>query len=574
MATVNGEEPQTNGHTSGHTTPRTPKRGQSLSLTEYASNPTPPSERVRSEALSHVPDEYLLPNGYPDYLRLILTSRVYDVVDETPLSHAINLSNRLECKVLLKREDLLPVFSFKLRGAYNKMAHLSPEASWKGVIACSAGNHAQGVAFSARKLKIPATIVMPSGTPAIKHMNVSRLGGTVVLHGPDFDSAKSECHRLEKLHGLTNIAPFDDPYVIAGQGTIGMELLRQTTLRHLKAIFCCVGGGGLIAGIGVYVKRIAPDVKIIGVEATDANAMAQSIDQGRRVLLSEVGLFADGAAVKTVGEETFRLCQEVVDEVVQVSTDEICAAIKDVFEDTRSVLEPAGALSLAGLKKWVGQNPSTNPKRELVAVASGANMNFDRLRFVAERAALGEQKEALLAVTIPERPGSFAQLVEAVLPQAVTEFNYRYSTAEPTRAHVMMGISVASASTRTSELQSLFTRLSTEGMHAIDVSNDELAKTHIRYLVGGRSSVSDERLYMFEFPERPGALFKFLRTLRPGQNISLFHYRNYGGDVGRILAGIQCPEAQRGELEAFLKDIGYPFKECTENETYRMFLRE
>ena len=574
MATANGEEPQTNGYASGYTTPLTPKRGQSLSLTEYAANPTPPSERIRSEALSQIPDDFLLPNGYPDYLRLILTSRVYDVVTETPLSHAINLSNRLECKVLLKREDLLPVFSFKLRGAYNKMAHLPPEARWKGVIACSAGNHAQGVAFSARKLKIPATIVMPSGTPAIKHMNVSRLGGAVVLHGADFDSAKAEAHRLEKLHGLTNIPPFDDPYVIAGQGTIGMELLRQTTLRNLTAIFCCVGGGGLIAGTGVYVKRIAPHVKIIGVEAADANAMVQSRREGRRVVLSEVGLFADGAAVKTVGEENFRVCQEVVDNVIQVSTDEICAAIKDVFEDTRSILEPAGALALAGLKKWVSENPSEDPNRELVAVASGANMNFDRLRFVAERATLGEQKEALLAVTIPERPGSFAQLVEAVLPQAVTEFNYRYSTTDPTRARVMMGISVTSASTRASELQSLFTRLSTEGMTAVDVSDDELAKTHIRYLVGGRSSVSDERLYMFEFPERPGALFKFLRTLRPGQNISLFHYRNYGGDVGRILAGLQCPDAQRDELEAFLKDIGYPFKECSENETYKMFLRE
>ncbi|OAP61785.1 threonine ammonia-lyase, biosynthetic [Fonsecaea erecta] len=557
-------------HVNGTTTPSTPKRS-GLALTEYTAMPTPPSERADIPTYD-VPRDFLLPTGYPDYLRLILTSRVYDVVSESPLSHAVNLSNRLECKVLLKREDLLPVFSFKLRGAYNKMAHLPPKISWKGVIACSAGNHAQGVAYSARHLKIPATIVMPQGTPAIKHMNVSRMGGNVVLHGPDFDSAKDHCHSLEKQYGLTNIPPFDDPYVIAGQGTIGMELLRQTSLQKLKAIFCCVGGGGLIAGIGVYVKRIAPQVKIIGVEASDANALVESRKVGKRVLLREVGLFADGAAVKTVGEETFRLCQEVVDEVIEVSTDEICAAIKDVFEDTRSILEPAGALSLAGLKKWVAQNPDTDTSRELVAVASGANMNFDRLRFVAERATLGEQKEALLTVTIPERPGSFAQLVEAVLPQAVTEFGYRYSNTD--KAHVMMGITVSSAGARARELDSLFSRLAAEGMTAKDLSEDELAKTHLRYLVGGRSGVKDERLYMFEFPERPGALFKFLRTLRPGQSITLFHYRNYGGDVGKILAGIQCPEHERDQLEEFLKDIGYPFTECTDNPTYKMFLRD
>jgi threonine dehydratase len=544
-------------------------------MTEYAANPTPPSERVaRPAALADIPEDYILPNGYPDYLRLILTSRVYDVVTETPVSHAINLSNRLECRVLLKREDLLPVFSFKLRGAYNKMAHLNSSQRWKGVIACSAGNHAQGVAYSARHLKIPATIVMPSGTPAIKHKNVSRLGGAVVLHGQDFDAAKEECHRLEKLHDLTNIAPFDDPYVIAGQGTIGLELLRQTSLRKLEAIFCCVGGGGLIAGIGVYVKRIAPHVKIIGVEATDANAMAKSLRLGKRVLLHEVGLFADGAAVKSVGEETFRLCMEVVDEVITVGTDEICAAIQDVFEDTRSIVEPAGALALAGLKVWASQQPSPDPKRELVAITSGANMNFDRLRFVAERAALGEQKEALLTVTIPERPGSFAQLVESVLPQAVTEFSYRYSSTSPQQAHILMGISVTGSASRKAELESLFSRLSSEGMTATDISDDELAKTHIRYLCGGRSNVADEKLYTFEFPERPGALAKFLTTMRPGQNISLFHYRNYGGDVGRVLAGIQCPESEKSQLEGFLKELGYPFKEVSDSLTYKMFLRE
>ena len=435
----------------------------------------------------------------------------------------------------------------------------------------STGNHAQGVAYSARLLKIPATIVMPSATPSIKHLNVSRLGGCVILHGEDFDSAKAEAHRLEKLHGLTNIPPFDDPYVIAGQGTIGMEILRQTNLQDLEAVFTCVGGGGLIAGLGVYIKRIAPHVKIIGVETFDANAMVQSLKTKERIVLKDVGLFADGAAVKTVGEETFRLCLEVVDEIIEVTTDETCAAIKDVFEDTRSIVEPAGALALAGLKKYVAKNPSPNPSRGLVAIASGANMNFDRLRFVAERAALGEKKEALLSVIIPERPGAFAELVKAVLPQAVTEFSYRYAGEHS--ANILMGISV-NATARTSELANLFYRLGKNRMTATDLSDDELAKSHIRYLVGGRSRVKDERLYMFEFPERPGALVKFLTTLRPDQNISLFHYRNHGGDVGKVLAGIQCPDAAKSELEGFLLKLGYPFSECTESPTYKMFLRD
>lgn len=443
--------------------------------------------------------------------------------------------------MLLKREDLLPVFSFKLRGAYNKMAHLSDKERWKGVVACSAGNHAQGVAYSARKLKIPATITMPTGTPAIKHANVSRMGGNVVLIGEDFDAAKAECNRLAETHGLINIPPFDDPYVIAGQGTIGMEIVRQADLSRLKAIFCCVGGGGLIAGIGVYIKRVAPHVKVIGVETYDANALVQSLKLGKRVTLNEVGLFADGAAVKVVGEETFRICQEVVDEVIQVDTDEICAAIKDVFEDTRSILEPAGALSLAGLKKWATLQPSQDTKRQLVAIASGANMNFDRLRFVAERAALGEGKEALLSVTIPEQPGAFAKLISTVSPMAVTEFSYRYATSGA--ANVLIGISVA-ASTRTRDLANLLLRLEQDRMTAVDVSGDELTKSHIRYLNGGRSSAKDERVFTFEFPERSGALHKFLTTLQPGFNISLFHYRNYGGDIGKVLAGIQCPPGE------------------------------
>lgn len=412
---------------------------------------------------------------------------------------------------------------------------------------------------------------MPSGTPAIKHLNVSRLGGSVILHGDDFDAAKSEAQRMEKLYGLTNIAPFDDPYVIAGQGTIGMELLRQTNLSELEAVFCCVGGGGLIAGVGTYIKRIAPHVKIIGVEAFDANAMVQSLKAGKRVVLDEVGLFADGAAVKNVGEETFRLCSEVVDNIIEVSTDEICAAIKDVFEDTRSIVEPAGALGLAGLKKYVAANPSPDPNRTLIAIASGANMNFDRLRFVAERAALGEQKEVLLSVTIPEKPGAFTELIKAVLPHAVTEYAYRYSNHNS--ASILMGISV-NAHSRQKDLADLIHRLGQRDMIATDLSGDELAKSHIRYLVGGRSDVADERLYMFEFPERPGALVKFLTTLRPGQNISLFHYRNHGGDVGKVLAGIQCPLAGKEELEGYLVKLGYPFSDITDSPTYKMFLRQ
>ena len=411
---------------------------------------------------------------------------------------------------------------------------------------------------------------MPLGTPPIKHKNVALLGGSVKLHGLDFDAAKDEAQRLQKMHGLTNIPPFDDPYVIAGQGTIGKELLDQTDLQNLKAIFCCVGGGGLIAGIGVYIKRMAPHVKIVGVEAYDANAMARSIKLRKRVVLDEVGLFADGAAVKTVGEETFRICMDVVDEIIEVSTDETCAAIKDVHEETRSIVEPAGALAVAGLKKYVAKYPSADPKRTFVALASGANMNFDRLRFVAERASLGEQKEVLLGVKIPERPGTFAELIRTVLPHAVTEYSYRY--ADDQTANVLMGISV-NASTRTQDLADLIHRLDQQGMTATDLSGDELVKSHIRYLVGGRSSVADERLYMFEFPERPGALVKFLTTLRPGQNISLFHYRNHGGDVGKVLAGIQCPAEAKGELEGYLVKLGYPFSDVSDSPSYKTFLR-
>lgn len=411
---------------------------------------------------------------------------------------------------------------------------------------------------------------MPSGTPAIKHKNVARLGGAVVLHGDDFDAAKEEAGRLEKVNNLSMIPPFDDPYVIAGQGTTGMEILRQTDLRKLEAIFCCIGGGGLITGIGVYVKRLAPHVKIIGVETHDANAMTQSLEKGERVMLKEVGLFADGAAVKQVGEETFRLAREVVDEVIQVSTDEACAAIKDIFEDTRSVVEPAGALALAGIKKYVEQYPSADPNRELVAVTSGANMNFGRLSFVADRADMGEKKEALLSVTIPETPGAFAKLTEAIQPRVITGFSYRHSGSD--KADILMSVSANPASDPNDF--PVVDHLNSQDMNATDVTDDELAKTHIRYLVGGRSdSVAHERLFMFEFPERPGALARFLTTLRPNQNISLFHYRNQGGDVAKILAGIQCSETDTDDLDAFLNDLGYPYKDCTNSPIYRTFMR-
>jgi threonine dehydratase len=412
---------------------------------------------------------------------------------------------------------------------------------------------------------------MPTGTPAIKHTNVSRLGGHVVLYGDDFDASKEEAGRLAISHGLTQIPPFDDPYVIAGQGTIGMEILRQTNLSDLEAIFCCIGGGGLIAGIGVYVKRIAPRVKIIGVESYDANAMVQSLKLGKRVVLPEVGLFADGAAVKTVGQETFRLCADVVDDVIQVTTDETCAAIKDVFEDTRSILEPAGALALAGLKKYVAQQPADRKGKRLVAIASGANMNFDRLRFVAERAALGERKEALLSVTIPEKPRSFAKLVDLINPFHITEFCYRHSSSDV--ANIFIGIELPST-TRDTDLADLLARFESERMHGTDLSGDELTKSHLRYLVGGRSVVPDERLFSFEFPERGGALYKFLTTLQPEFNISLFHYRNYGGDVGKVLAAIQCPAGEEPTLSEFLKKLGYPYKEETDSVVYKTFLRQ
>ncbi|KAG0356824.1 hypothetical protein BGZ54_000582, partial [Gamsiella multidivaricata] len=462
-----------------------------------------------------------LASDQPDYLRLILTARCYEILKQSPLTHAVNLSNRTQNNIYLKREDMQDVFSFKIRGAYNNMAHLSEEEKRRGVIACSAGNHAQGVALAAKMMGVKATIVMPTPTPEIKSRNVSRLGSTVILHGKNFDEAKAECERLTQLQNYTNIPPFDDPYVIAGQGTIGAEILRQHNLDEIDAIFCCVGGGGLIAGVAAYVKRVAPHIKIVGCETVDANAMTQSLRAGKRVALTDVGLFADGAAVKVVGEEPFRLCQSFVDEMIEVTNDEICAAIKDIFEDTRSIVEPAGALAVAGCKKYLREHNLTN--KTCVAVASGANMNFERLRFVAERALLGEQKEALLSVVIPEQPGAFLKLYKRIHPLMVTEFSYRY--APNRKAQIYMSFLCQD---RRKEVPQIMENISKEDMQAWDISEDEMAKSHARYMIGGRSAAANERMFRFEFPERPGALLEFLEGLRAGWNVSLFHYRNHG----------------------------------------------
>ncbi|KAI8323011.1 threonine dehydratase I [Martensiomyces pterosporus] len=513
---------------------------------------------------------------HPDYLQMILNSYVYDVATETPLSHAVNLSSRCSNEIYLKREDLQPVFSFKIRGAYNKISHLTEEEKARGIIACSAGNHAQGVAMSAKYLGIRATIVMPILTPAIKWKNVERLGAEVVLYGAGFDEAKAECSRLEKLHGFTNIPPFDDPYVIAGQGTIGMEILRQKRPTDIDAIFVAVGGGGLIAGIAAYVKRVWPAIKIIGVETVDSCAMAQSLKEGRRKVLPEVGLFADGTAVCQVGRECFRVARELVDDMVLVTNDEVCAAIKDVFEDTRSVLEPSGALATAGLKKYARVNSLHG--KTLVAVTSGANMNFDRLRFVAERAALGEQKEVLMSVIIPERPGSYIKLHDVIYPRAITEFSYRYG--DPEKAHMFMSFEVKD---RDREVPEIIKQLATLDMQAIDLTDNEMAKSHARYIVGGRSSIPNEYMLRFEFPERHGALKKFLYGLKFNWNISLFQYRNFGQDVAKVLVGVQVPPSEedadlkQGEiprsLQQFLDELDYRYVNETSNPVFQQFMR-
>jgi threonine dehydratase len=499
-----------------------------------------------------------------NYLEKILTAKVYDVAIESPLDPAPAISRRMGNQILLKREDKQPVFSFKLRGAYNKMAHLKPEELARGVICASAGNHAQGVALAAQKLGATATIVMPVTTPRIKVAAVAARGAKVELHGDSYHEAALHAKALAKKHKLTFVHPYDDPLVIAGQGTIGLEILRQHP-RPIDAIFVPVGGGGLIAGIAAYVKRISPKTKIIGVEPVDSNAMQVSLKAGRRVTLPHVNIFADGVAVKQVGKETFRLCQELVDEMVLVSTDEICAAIKDIFEDTRSVVEPAGGLSLAGAKRWIERRGVKG--KTFVTIACGANMNFDRLRFVAERAELGEHREAVLAVTIAERPGSFRQLCGLLGKRSVTEFNYRFAPGR--EAHVFLGVSVSGRE----ETQRLVAQLDRHDMKAVDLSDNELAKLHVRHLVGGRTPQSGaEMLYRFEFPERPGALMNFLNHMGSGWNITLFHYRNHGADVGRVLVGLQVPEGERGAFRRFLRELGYDYTDESRNPAYRLFL--
>ena len=499
------------------------------------------------------------------YIERILKARVYDVAIESPLEEAPRLSRRLGNRVLLKREDLQPVFSFKLRGAYNRIAHLSDAAAKRGVVCASAGNHAQGVALAARRRGISAVIVMPRTTPQIKVQAVIDLGGEVVLHGDDYDTALDRALELARERSLVFVHPFDDPDVIAGQGTIGMELLRQTG-GNLDAIFVPVGGGGLIAGISVYVKYLYPNIRVIGVEPEDAAGMYESLKSGRRVTLDRVGIFADGVAVKRVGEETFSLCRDHVDEIVLLDTDEICAAIQDVFEDTRSIVEPAGALSVAGLKKYVAREGWRD--KRVVAINSGANINFDRLRHVAERADLGGEREALLAVTIPECPGSFLRFCEALGNRNVTEFNYRYESEQNARIFVSFGLSQG----RT-ESDAVIRALREAGYTVTDMTDNEMAKLHVRYMVGGRArGIRDELLYRFEFPERPGALVKFLQAVGGRWNISLFHYRNHGSDYGRVLAGIQVPAADRTDFLQHLNELHYAYAEETENPAYRMFL--
>ena len=503
----------------------------------------------------------------PDYLQRILSARVYDVAIETPLDFAPNLSKRLGNRVLIKREDLQPVFSFKLRGAYNKMVRLPKAARDRGVIAASAGNHAQGVALAAQKLHCKATIVMPVTTPQIKVEAVRARGARVVLHGDSYDEAYTHAKTLSKKQMLTFVHPYDDPDVIAGQGTIGMEILRQHA-EPIHAIFVPVGGGGLISGIAAYVKRLRPQIRIIGVEPTDADAMYRSLKAGRRVKLDQVGLFADGVAVKQVGVEPFRLCRTLVDEVIRVDTDAMCAAIKDVFTDTRVILEAAGALAIAGAKAYVNKARKSRARGQtLIAIASGANMNFDRLRFVAEEAELGEHREAILAVSIPERPGSFKAFCELLGPRNVTEFNYRYD--DPHSAQVFVGVQVRNRD----ETARLTRALRRAGLKTHDFSNNDLAKLHVRHTVGGHApTAKNEILYRFEFPERPGALIRFLTSMSSHWNISLFHYRNHGADYGRVLVGMQVPPQDKKSFQAFLDKVGYPYCDESRNRAYRLFL--
>jgi threonine dehydratase len=500
-----------------------------------------------------------------DYVRRILTARVYDVAQETPLDPARSLSRRLDNQVLLKREDLQPVFSFKLRGAYNRVVALTEEERAKGVITASAGNHAQGVALAARYLGVRAVIVMPRTTPAIKVDAVRALGGKAVLEGDNFDEAFAHTMTLVESEGLVFVPPFDDPLVIAGQGTVAMELLRQQA-GLIDAVFVPVGGGGLIAGIATYIKSLSPQTKVIGVEADESPSMYEALARGRRIRLKQVGIFADGTAVRQVGKEPFRLARKYVDEVILVNTDEICAAIKDIFDDTRAIVEPSGALAVAGLKSWVAREGAQG--KTLVAINSGANMNFDRLRHVAERAEIGERREAMFAVTIPERPGSFKRLCRTIGKRPITEFNYRYGAAS--EAHVFVGLRMNEGD---AERQAIIERLSDKGYDVLDMTDNEMAKLHMRYMVGGHAPPTDnEIVYRFEFPERPGALLSFLSHMAETWNISLFHYRNHGMDFGHVLVGMQVPRDDYPAFRQFLDEMGYPYYEETDNPAYRLFL--
>ena len=499
------------------------------------------------------------------YIERILKARVYDVATESALDHAPRLSRRLGNTILLKREDLQAVFSFKLRGAYNRIAQLAESAAKRGVICASAGNHAQGVALAAHRRGIPAVIVMPETTPQIKVQAVKDLGGDAVLHGDDYDSAFEHAMALTRARNLVFVHPFDDPDVIAGQGTIGVEILRQTG-GEVDAIFVPIGGGGLISGIAVYVKYLHPHIKIIGVEPEDAAAMYESLRAGKRVTLDRVGIFADGVAVKRVGEETFNLCRQHVDEVLLVDTDEICAAIQDVFEDTRSIVEPSGALAVAGAKKWIERERWTG--KRLVALNSGANMNFDRLRHVAERADLGGEREVLLAVEIPEQPGSFLHFCQTLGRRSVTEFNYRYEAGRA--AQIFVGFAISQGRP---ERDAVIATLRGAGYKVQDMTDNEMAKLHVRYMVGGPSrGIQNEVLYRFEFPERPGALMRFLEAVGSRWNISLFHYRNHGSDHGRVVAGIQVPPAERADFVEHLRELHYAYTEETGNAAYKIFL--
>lgn len=500
------------------------------------------------------------------YIKKILAARVYDVAIESPIDDAPLLSSRFGNTILLKREDLQEVFSFKLRGAYNKMQHLSEEELARGVIAASAGNHAQGLALAAQKMGVKATIVMPRTTPRIKVDAVKNRGARVILHGDTFDEASKHAQKLVEEKGLVFIHPYDDPDVIAGQGTIGVEILRQ---HHgpLDAVFVPVGGGGLLAGIAAYIKYVRPEIKVIGVEPEDAACLKAAMEKGRRVTLPHVGLFADGVAVAQIGKETFRVIRKTVDDVITVSTDEICAAIKDIFDDTRSIAEPAGALALAGLKKFVEQTGVSD--QTLLAIDSGANTNFDRLRYISERTEIGEKREAILGVTIPERPGSFKRFCALLGKRSITEFNYRIS--DPGEAQIFVGIQIAPED---NDREELVGRLREKGYPVVDLTDNEMAKLHIRHMVGGRApeELQGELLFRFEFPERPGALLNFLTSLGQRWNISLFHYRNHGAAYGRVLVGLQASPAERGELAESLASLQYAFSEETDNPAYQLFL--